>query len=418
MSQLLLKGTLVVLSGILALTTTACGNNNPVIGESEAANPLPASAAPIESPTPVPSASPEPQTAPDFYQQALDTATGATLLGEQALVRSDWSLAATRWQEAIGLLKAVPISSAQYEIAQKKLIEYQGYLTLTQAKAAPPPEPSCANNTNPQFFFAPIKQRLGGIPVIEVNFNDKYSFEMLVDTGASRTLITPAMAATLELPVVGEAVVTVADGAVAALPVTVLKSQEIDGRILREMPVIVTSPAMDMGLLGQDFFKGYDLIIKENIIEFRRQSGVKATTKTTSSKACRVDTNPAFFSAPIKRKENGRPIIEVTFHDQYTFEMVFDTGASDTLVTRSMAAQLKLPLIGISQVMVADGSVVTLPVALVESQKIDSRLKTDMPVFVAPPAKTIGLLGQDFFEGYNVTIQENVIEFRRQRYSE
>ncbi|MFP5271667.1 hypothetical protein [Coleofasciculus sp.] len=43
-------------------------------------------------------------------------------------------------------------------------------------------------------------------------------------------------------------------------------------------------------------------------------------------------------------------------------------------------------------------------------------MTTDVMVSVAPPAQRIGLLGQDFFDGYEVTLKKNVIEFRRQRY--
>ncbi|MEQ9358795.1 retropepsin-like aspartic protease family protein [Coleofasciculus chthonoplastes] len=113
----------------------------------------------------------------------------------------------------------------------------------------------------------------------------------------------------------------------------------------------------------------------------------------------------------------GIPVIEVTFDDQHRFNMMLDTGASQTLITESMATALNLPVVGMDLATIADGSVVTLPVALVDSQKINSRVKTDVVVSVAPPAQTIGLLGQDFFEGYDVTVKKNVIEFRRQRYS-
>jgi hypothetical protein len=43
---------------------------------------------------------------------------------------------------------------------------------------------------------------------------------------------------------------------------------EIDGRIKRNMSVVVAPPAMEEGLLGQDFYEGYEIAIKEDIIEF------------------------------------------------------------------------------------------------------------------------------------------------------
>jgi aspartyl protease family protein len=94
--------------------------------------------------------------------------------------------------------------------------------------------------------------------------------------------------------------------------------------------------------------------------------------------------------------------------------MMFDTGASGTVITHAMAAKLRLRAVGIGQAQIADGSVATFAIAFVKSQKIGDRVKRDMDVSVAPPAMDMGLLGQDFFEGYDYTIKENVIEFRRQ----
>ncbi|HEY9836162.1 MAG TPA: aspartyl protease family protein, partial [Vampirovibrionales bacterium] len=48
-------------------------------------------------------------------------------------------------------------------------------------------------------FQIPIKRRQGGIPVVDVIFNGTEKFEMLFDTGASATLITPSMASSLNV---------------------------------------------------------------------------------------------------------------------------------------------------------------------------------------------------------------------------
>lgn len=45
----------------------------------------------------------------------------------------------------------------------------------------------------------PIKSRRGGIPVIDVKFNDRYTFEMMLDTGASSVVITQKMADILKV---------------------------------------------------------------------------------------------------------------------------------------------------------------------------------------------------------------------------
>ena len=211
-------------------------------------------------------------TTPDTYGDAIDTATGAISISKSAVSRDDWSLVANQWQQAIQLLKKVPASSSNHAIAQKKLPQYQGFLADAKLKAAPPPKKTQSGDINPQFFSVPIKGRIGGgTPIVEVTFNGTRKFEMLFDTGATSTLITRSMAYSLQLKPIGLMKVTVADGATLLLYVASLKSLEVDGRIKRKMQVAVAPPAADVGLLGQDFYEGYDITIKQDIIEFRKR---------------------------------------------------------------------------------------------------------------------------------------------------
>lgn len=416
------RGTLMVLFGALASANlTACSNT-------KAAN-LPnqiASSAPTSSVAPVAEVSmkssqaitpPSVQTAPpsqasEPFQDAIDVATGAVTISKSAVSREDWKLVANHWQKSINLLKTVPSSSRHRKTAQQKLSEYKGYLADAKLRAAPPPSKPCSGETNPAFFSIPIKGRMGGIPIVEVAFNDNQKFDMLFDTGASKTLITTSMATSLRLPLAGFGKMQVADGAIVILPIAQVKSQEIDGRFRMEAPVAVAPPEMRIGLLGQDFYKGYDIHIKEWVIEFRRQGSSRSVSQRSTK--CLVDTHPKFFSVPITGRKHDVPIVQVTFNDKHTFPMLFDTGASITVITSSMAQKMELQPVGIKEARLADGAVVPFVTALVKSQKIANRIQRDMEVSVAPPAMDIGLLGQDFFEGYNYTIKANAIEFHRQ----
>jgi aspartyl protease family protein len=71
--------------------------------------------------------------------------------------------------------------------------------------------------------------------------------------------------------------------------------------------------------------------------------------------------------------------------------MLFDTGATGTLITLSMANTLRLKPVGVTKSVVADGAVVALAVAFVKSMEIDGRLKRKLPVAIAPAAMPIGL---------------------------
>ncbi len=116
-------------------------------------------------------------------------------------------------------------------------------------------------------FSAPIKRRDGGTPVIDVMFNGNQTFEMLLDTGASGTLITRSMASSLRLPIVGAGRYTMADGRTIVMPLGRLNSMSIDGAVVRNVNVAIASDSAE-GLLGHDFLGNYDIKIKRDVVEF------------------------------------------------------------------------------------------------------------------------------------------------------
>jgi aspartyl protease family protein len=77
-------------------------------------------------------------------------------------------------------------------------------------------------------FQAKIKRREANIPVIEVTFNGKQKFEMMVDSGASGTVITPAMAKALGVVLQGTVQAQTPNG-VATFPLGRLTSIEAGG---------------------------------------------------------------------------------------------------------------------------------------------------------------------------------------------
>jgi predicted aspartyl protease len=118
----------------------------------------------------------------------------------------------------------------------------------------------------PKVYRVKIKKRLAATPVIDVAFNGKL-FEMILDTGASSTLITQAMATDLRIQPTGYREVIVADGSTLKFPITTVKAVNAGGVVARNLEVTIADKA-DVGLLGQDFFGNYDIKIKRNVIEF------------------------------------------------------------------------------------------------------------------------------------------------------
>ncbi|RCJ25183.1 aspartyl protease [Nostoc minutum NIES-26] len=116
------------------------------------------------------------------------------------------------------------------------------------------------------------------------------------------------------------------------------------------------------------------------------------------------------FRVPIKRRLGRTPVIDVTFNDKKTFEMIVDTGATGTVITQIMANTLELQATGIMKAQIADGSQVQFLTANIKSMAAGGVVANNLQVGIAPKA-AIGLLGHDFFGNYNITILETEVEF-------
>ncbi|MEM7580537.1 MAG: retropepsin-like aspartic protease [Cyanobacteria bacterium P01_A01_bin.80] len=126
-------------------------------------------------------------------------------------------------------------------------------------------------------FRAPIKRRIGGTPIIDVTFNDKQRFEMIVDTGASGTVITQKMARLLGVITVGKAKANTASAQSVEFPIGYVDSMEAGGVKIKQVAVAIAGSELQNGLLGHDFFGNYDITIKSNVVEFRPRSNSQIT---------------------------------------------------------------------------------------------------------------------------------------------
>ena len=83
-----------------------------------------------------------PDTAPDTFREAVNSAVKASELGRAAKTKEDWATVTDRWQEAVSLMRRVPESSPNHQLAQTKVLEYQKYLLYAQEAAVNPPGPT------------------------------------------------------------------------------------------------------------------------------------------------------------------------------------------------------------------------------------------------------------------------------------
>lgn len=289
--------------------TAACSNNRvsnetlkTIVEATPTAAPAPTSVKPI--PSAIHHSSTDRTVKSDPYQLAIDKADSAQNIGQYAQSQDDWKLAADLWQQAVQLLQSVPASNPNRVKAKAKLAEYQRSLanakqqatrigreatSPSNAVALAPGAVSRSNynasngsssstssgsfvdspNLAGRVFRARIKRREGGTPVIDVVFNGKQAFEMIVDTGASGTVITEEMAAALGVQVVGKAKVDTASDRNLDVPLAYIKSMSVGGATVKGVIVAIAGPALSVGLLGHDFFNNFDVTVRRDVVEFR-----------------------------------------------------------------------------------------------------------------------------------------------------
>ncbi|MBO3461722.1 retroviral-like aspartic protease family protein [Aetokthonos hydrillicola Thurmond2011] len=329
--SLLSRTALIFLSTALAILGVACRDqlqstitgdkqHNVVVKNSAATPPTIAAEPPV---TPTVSTELPSGTESNSFEEGLDKATSAFSISQSAKSTEDWNLVASQFKEAIALMKTVPANSPYFPNAQTKIIEFERQLNYAEKQTIQPIKPAkivvgsaepqinspleeafecsdvrlvenitqcpplskkqklrtpIANVAPPkllksqQVFVAPITRRVGGTPVINVTFNGNQQFEMILDTGASGTVITQQMASELGVMPVSKAKANTASSKAVEFPLGYVDSIEVAGAKVNQVAVAIAGSDLETGLLGHDFFGDYDLTIKRDIVEFRPQS--------------------------------------------------------------------------------------------------------------------------------------------------
>ncbi|NEU71448.1 hypothetical protein PI95_002350 [Hassallia byssoidea VB512170] len=333
------RSALIFLSGTLAVLSFGCREDkqNTALGGNEQPAQMNNLAAPDIRET-APAASPEKESQtpvniePTSFELGLDKATGGLSISQSAQSSADWKLVASQYEDAIALMKQVQQESPDFALAQRKITEYQLQAKYAQEKATvnpllttsepepqkivvavpeasplpkfilrplpqpvrvqvkklPPPVSSPPQTLNQakekerqEVFSVPIKRRIGGTPIIEVTFNGNQQFEMIVDTGASGTVITQQMASSLGVVSVGKAKANTASSKAVEFAIGYVDTIEAGGVSVNKVAVAIAGSDLETGLLGHDFFGNYDLTIKRDVVEFRPHDDLQSNSSET-----------------------------------------------------------------------------------------------------------------------------------------
>ncbi len=175
------------------------------------------------------------------------------------------------WGQAVRIvdlmIQANPQQAQELRQYRQQLQQMQQSPTRPRIVAPPPP----STPIQPGLLgVVQIQRRQNGIPVIQARFNRRVEFEMMVDSGASMTLITRQIAAALGISaanVIDNATFNTANGQVK-LPIVYVGSIEVGGLEIRQIPVAIGGADMTVGLLGQDFLQRFDVSLRRDQIEF------------------------------------------------------------------------------------------------------------------------------------------------------
>ncbi len=262
---------------LLALLNPACAAPKNIVLQPPATQVVPTAQVVIS--TSQSSPQPASQNSEQLYQSALIKADSARAISQSAASKDDWFLVANNLQGSVEILKSIDPTSAQYNLAAKVLPEYEQQLATARQKAdrfvSKPVQNLASTNqvassSSLDTFTIPIQRKLGGVPLIEVTFNDNHQVPMLLDTGASHTLLTATIATQLQLQPNGTAQAKTANGTANFQVARIDKIRFGTGEI-KNVQVAIGQNDLPYGLLGHDVYDGYDITIKESSIEFRKR---------------------------------------------------------------------------------------------------------------------------------------------------
>jgi predicted aspartyl protease len=312
------------------------------------------------SPKPLSNKTEQKTVEPTFFEMALDKASGGFSVSQSAQSSEDWKLVADYYQDAINLMKSVSSQSRYYRIANVKVREYQRHFDYALEKSValsqvdPEPEPQRVVVTVP-----PLKESIAKESISD----QKMQVPRAVQKILQQNLQSQAATAPIQVP--------------TSLP----QSEPPQPPPIRQpVPIPVDTQSVYAAAVPI------------------QQNKPKSQVKT--------------FSAPIKRRIGGTPIIDVTFNGKQRFEMIVDTGASGTVITQRMAQLLGVIAVGKAKANTASAQSVEFPIGYVDSMEAGGVKIKQVAVAIAPKQLQNGLLGHDFFGNYDITIKSNVVEFR------
>lgn len=240
--------------------------------------------------------------------------------------------------------------------------------------------------------FEPLRYDPRGRPVISVHVNEQGPFDMVLDTGAQSSLLAPALAERLKLPLMDSdmRIVGATGGTTAVLyPVDHLANALLDERDVALFRFPNAQVTTALGILGMETFGDRQLV-------FDRAAGRVVARPSAAAQG-------SFVALKGRRGDNGLLLVPLVLNG-VTIEALVDTGASATIANAAAMRALGFTpddprLAQAGQIRGATADYQGVRSARLESVKIGPATLRDVPIYFtgsgSADAKPEIILGTD-----------------------
>jgi aspartyl protease family protein len=290
---------------------------------------------------------------------------------------------------------------------QRQAVQVAIDLRLPQNPSGPGVGRARAPSSTPAGEPRPVPVQIANhVPLVGAVLNHKEYVTLLLDTGATKTMLTPETARRLRMQPPAEApkqTAVVTGGQTVEFVVAQLAAIAVGDNVVENMPVGITlvlpeAPLVD-GVLGGDILQRFTIGLDYAASRLRLAPQPAGSTGGAGHRAVSLQI------------VNNRALVSARLNHTESVWLLLDTGATHTLLHPDTAARLGIrPAADVPRntTMVFGGRHIAFPVVQLSAIAVGDATVEDLPVgvFLALPDMTAvhGILGGDFLQHFVVTL--------------
>jgi predicted aspartyl protease len=297
---------------------------------------------------------------------------------------------------------------------QRQAVQVAIDLRLPQNPAGPGVEHVRKPASTPAGEPRPVPVQIANhVPLVGAVLNHKEYVILLLDTGATKTILTPETARRLRMQPPAEApkqTAVVTGGQTVEFVVAQLSAIAVGDNVVENVPVGIAlvlpeAPLVD-GVLGGDVLQRFSIGLDYAASRLRLAPPPGAPAPQSAG-----STGEVRHSAVPLQIVNNRVLVSARLNRTESVRLLLDTGSSHTLLHPDTAARLGMGLaadVPRNTTTVFGGRHIAFPVVQLSAIAVGDAMVEDLPVgvFLALPDMTAvhGILGGDFLQHFVLTL--------------